>query len=369
MVTTTRIRSGFDVELQLGRGWVLTALQTLATEGLLLTPPPPLPPDADVAVADVAVVFEPDGWDLKVDLVIGGLPYSALAGIELSADGAELVVTNDSTADVSTIPFDVLDGLAGVPTLVKLRGDAAHEPCFAVLANLDLRASPQSADPLPEGEHVARGEALLAQSFLPAGTDVAVGIGQATFPRFANDIWHTDLRAADGSHPLPDAENKIGTWHAASSAPEPGGIRMTLVGEVPIDVWPDATVTVDVYLRPQVVDGAITFSLDWTPTSTPGCSATSSAASSGGSSGWSWGCSPEARYCLQSVPDSSPGCSQWSSWRPWRAGSSGEGSSRPSTGSRCRRCWAATTGSWSRRSPPATTTGSRSACCTRFPDR
>lgn len=262
MVTTTRIRSGFDVELQIGRGWVLVALQTLAAEGLLLTPPPPLEPDARVAVDDVTVMFEPDGWDLKVDLVIGGLPFSALAGIELSESGTELVVTNDTTDDVSTIPFDVLDDLAGVPTLVKLRGDDTHEPCFALLANLDLRAGPQDGDPLPAGEHLPRGQALLAQSFPPAGTDVAVGIGQQSFPRFANDIWHTTLRAADGSHPLPDAENAIGTWHVASSAPEPGRIRITLVGEVPIDLWPDATVTVDVHLSPRVVDGAITFSLE-----------------------------------------------------------------------------------------------------------
>lgn len=61
---------------------------------------------------------------------------------------------------------------------------------------------------------------------------------------------------------MPDAENAIGTWHVASSAPEPGRIRITLVGEVPIDLWPDATVTVDVHLSPRVVDGAITFSLE-----------------------------------------------------------------------------------------------------------
>lgn len=262
MVTTTRIRSGFDVELQIGRGWALVALQTHAAEGLLLTPPPPFQPDTEVVVDDVTVVFEPDGWDLRVDLVIGGLPFSALAGIELSDDGTELVVTNDTTDDVSTVPFDVLDGLAGVPTLVKLRGDDTHEPCFALLANLDLRASPQSGEPLPEGEHLARGQAVLAQSFLPAGTDVAVGIGQPTFPRFANDIWHTVLRDTDGSHPLPDADDQIGTWHGVSSAAEPGRIRITLVGEVPIDLWPDATVTVDVFLSPRVVDGSITFSLE-----------------------------------------------------------------------------------------------------------
>ncbi|MGH9227539.1 MAG: hypothetical protein ACRD07_02205, partial [Acidimicrobiales bacterium] len=152
--------------------------------------------------------------------------------------------------------------MAGPPAMVKLRGDADHEPCLALLANLNLRASPQSGEPLPEGEHLPRGQVALATSFLPSGVDLAVGIGATTFPRFANDIWHTELRAEDGTHPLPDADDRRGTWNVVSAAPQPSRLRITLVGEVPIDIWPDATIRVDLHLTPTVEDGVVGFGLD-----------------------------------------------------------------------------------------------------------
>jgi hypothetical protein len=47
-----------------------------------------------------------------------------------------------------------------------------------------------------------------------------------------------------------------------SAAPQPGRLRITLVGEVPIDIWPDATVRVDIFLTPTVEDGVVGFRLD-----------------------------------------------------------------------------------------------------------
>jgi hypothetical protein len=261
MVDTTRIRSQFDVEMQLGRGWLFRALATLAAEGLLFTPPPPFPPDAEVGIVDVEIIFEPADWDLRIDLTIAALPMRVLARVALAADGTELEVTNDQTPEVTRIPFDVFQGLAAPPVLVKLRGNDDHEPCLALLANLDIQAGPQSEEPRPDGDPLPRGEPLLALSFLPTGVDVAVGIGLATFPRFANDVWHTQLRADDGTHPLPDAADPIGTWHVVSAAAQPGRIRLTLVGEVPIDIWPDATITIDINLTPEIVDGAVTFTI------------------------------------------------------------------------------------------------------------
>jgi hypothetical protein len=190
----------------------------------------------------------------------GESPFPTLGAVALSDDGTELRITNNRTDDVSIIPFDLLDNLAGPPAMAKLRGDANHEPCLALLANLDLRANPQSEEPF-ENE-LPRGHIGLAVSFLPAGTDLAVGLGSTTFPRMANDIWHTQLRADDGSHPLPSADDRRGTWDVVSMAPQLGRVRIALVGEVPIDIWPDATVRVDLHLTPTVENGVARFRFD-----------------------------------------------------------------------------------------------------------
>jgi hypothetical protein len=256
MVDTARITSEFDVEVQLGRGWILTSMRILAAEGLLI----PGTPVDDVTAVDI--IFDQDPWDLDTVIIIAEIPLPTLAHVELSEDGTELHITNNRTPAESVIPLGLLDDLAGPPVMVKLRGDANHEPCLALLANLDLRANPQSEDPMPEGEHLPRGQVALATSFLPSGVDLAVGMGATTFPRLANDIWHAELRAEDGTHPLPNAENPQGTWDVVSAAPQPGRLRITLLGEVPIDIWPDATVKVDIYLTPTVEDGVVGFQLD-----------------------------------------------------------------------------------------------------------
>ncbi len=262
MVDTSRISSEFDVEVQIGSGWILTALRILAAEGLLIELPPEVPPGSEVDVSAVTIVFDQEPWDLDVIITIAGLPFPTLAAMELSADGKELTITNNRTDDEAVIPFDVLQSLAAPPVMVKLPGDDGHDPCLALLANLDLRSNPQGEDPLPAGEHEARGQVDLATSFLPTGVDLVVGIGSATLPRFANDVWHTQLRAADGSHPLPDEDDPKGTWHGVEANFELGTMRLTMVGEVPIDLWPDATVQVDIYLTPTVEGGVAGFRLD-----------------------------------------------------------------------------------------------------------
>ena len=258
MIDTTRITSGFDVEVQIGAGWILTALGTLASQGLLISLPDEAPPDAEVTVTGVRIVFDQPPWDLEIELAIGGLPLLVLGHIELNEAGTELQITNNRTEDVTIIPFEILDDLAHAPALVKLGGNDDHEPCFALLANLNIQASPQNEEP----SHVERGQADLALSFLPNGVDLAVGVGRWTFQRFANNIWHTDLRADDGTHPLPDEANKVGTWNVVLAAPQPDRVRIELLGEVPIDIWPDATVRINIFLRPETVDGVLKFTLD-----------------------------------------------------------------------------------------------------------
>ncbi len=99
---------------------------------------------------------------------------------------SELIISSSiPNTEPTRISFSSLSGLAAPPRLRKVQGDADHEPVIVFLANLDLRASPQSGEPLPPGEHVERGREL-ALSFLPRGKDMAFGIGDLTFPRIAN---------------------------------------------------------------------------------------------------------------------------------------------------------------------------------------
>lgn len=263
MILTNHIISGFDVELQLGARWFLTALRGLNDRGLLLPdgPPPPFDPDAPVTVESVEITFDVPNRDLVAQVVIAGVPLTIFISLDLSDDGRELVITsNVPNSDPINVPFDALSGLAGPPRLLKLRGGDDHDPCIAFLANLDLRASPQDQEPLPEGEHVERGTEV-AVSFLPPGQDIVIGIGAATFPRIANDIWHTSLRAGDGSHPFPDAEDEQGTWKSAKVEAQDGRIRITLKADVPV-MGPDADVTIAIDLSPTVADGLVTFQVN-----------------------------------------------------------------------------------------------------------
>lgn len=270
MIDTNRIRSGFDVEFQLGSGWFLTALNGLAERGLLIPPGtiPFIADDATFEVTAVDIIFDPPGRDLRIDILISDLlPVTVFASLSLSDDGSNLIIENSLTDDPTVVPFGVLSGLAGVPELVKLQGNNDHEPVFALLANLDLRASPQSGPPLPAGEHVPRGDGANALSILPLGRDVAIGVPQAALTRFANDIWHSQLADEDGNHPFPDAEDEQGDWRSVSMFVQNGRLRVTLqaraqVDSPLIDVIPDPDVTITVDLLPVIDGGALSFELD-----------------------------------------------------------------------------------------------------------
>jgi hypothetical protein len=274
MIDTTRIRSEFDLELLLGSGWFLTAIRALHNNGLLLPDelPPPAPPDAEVVIVDVQIIFEPN-LDLQIDLTVAGFPLSIKAALTLSDDGSELFITTDMEDVEATVPFDVLDNLAGPPVLQKVAGEGDNAPAIAVLANLNLRASPQSGEPLPADQHVERGDTSLAQSFLPSGQDMVLGVGEATYQRFANDIWHTPsedggLRAEDGSHPLPDADNKRGDWSVVSMTPRAGRIRVRLEGDIPVDspifdLVPDPHVTITLNLIPTIENENVSFTIEF----------------------------------------------------------------------------------------------------------
>jgi len=259
-MNTTRISSGFDVELQLGAKWFRTALDLLNEHKLL--GPPGLP----IVILDVQITFEP-GWDLQIDVL--GLDDPVFAKVELSADGSSMTFTTSlPLVPPTTIPFSVLQNLSGVPVLVKRAGDSEHEAVMVLLANIKIHAEPQNEEPGDlEANPLPRGNADDAVSFLPLGKDVAFGLSKETFSRFANNIWHTQLRADDGTHPLPDKENKKGDWSKVTMSGGDGKIKIKLEGDIPvdspiIDLVPDPHVTITLTITPSVENGVLSFSID-----------------------------------------------------------------------------------------------------------
>jgi len=258
MITTSKISSGFDIELQLGGGWFFTALNLMNDNGLLL-------PGTPITITNVQITFDP-GWDLQID--VAEFPFPVLAKAEISDDGSELTLTtNIPQIPAQTIPFGALKNLAQPPVLKKIAGDIDTEHVLAILANMNIHAEPQSDDKLPDGEILERGNADDAQSFLPLGKHIGFGIGKDSLKGFGNNIWHTNLRAEDGSHPLPDADNKKGDWSKVTMKPVDGKIKLILEGDIPIDsplidVVPDPHVTITILLTPSIKDGKLTFSID-----------------------------------------------------------------------------------------------------------
>jgi hypothetical protein len=246
MIDTSRIQSGFDAELMLGGKWFLTAVQTLAANGLISLP--------DGATISNVSVIPDEEWDLAIE--ISGI-FIVKASMEI-VDNKFSFVTDFNNSSF-TIDMPNFGQLAHPPVLKKTEGDSEHENAMALLINLALLANPQNEDPIPDME---RGDPDNAISFLPKGQHIALGIASESFKRFANNIWHSNLRAEDGTHPLPDKENKKGDWKKVKASLNKDRIKFTIEGEVPIDLWPDADVTLEIEITPILTDGKLTFSIN-----------------------------------------------------------------------------------------------------------
>ena len=249
MITTTRIASGFDIELQLGGGWFTTTLRALDSVA-----------DTPVGIIGVEVTVDDPGFQLRI---LTGLGMD-LGALSISDDGSELTLTTQLSGTTLTIPFGAVEGFSGPPVLATLAGDSEHENVIAVLGNLVLQAEPQSEEPTLTP--VPRGDPAAAVSFLPLGLHVAFGMGKATYDRFANNIWHTELRGTDGTHPLPDEANDRGQWDVVRMTASGGSLRITMEGDISefpgAVVLPDPHVTITITLRPSLsADGRLEFEI------------------------------------------------------------------------------------------------------------
>jgi hypothetical protein len=249
MLDTSRIQSGFDAELQLGRLWFLTAIHALVDNGVINLPD-------GITLTDCHIIEGPQ-WDLEMQTSLN-IPVKA----SIVISHRKFVFTTNLGSDAFEIDMPNFGQLAHPPILQKVIGTNGFENAMSLLLNLDLRASPQNQNPLPAGEHLERGNADQAVSFLPNGQHIAVGLARGTFTRFANNVWHTELRDLDGSHPLPKpGQDKKGNWTKVTVSVTKRRIKFTLEGEVPISLWPDASVSLELELKPKLVDGRLTFSI------------------------------------------------------------------------------------------------------------
>jgi hypothetical protein len=266
MIKTSRIASGFDIELQVGSGWFRTAIDVLNDNGLLA------PSGVSITITNVLILLTGD-WSLQIDTDQFPDPILIALALIVTPQGTQLQLTpNVPGIPKRTVPFDALDGLSGTPILVRLDGDADHEPVIAFLGNLDIMGGPQDADPGPAPPH---GTPAHARSFLPRGKNVAFGMGSETFSRLANDIWHSQLRADDGTHPLPDESDRHGEWSGVrmtSYIPwrdqlgkeqkiETGKLYVKLSGDAEVDWAPDPHVTVTLLMTPALANGRLHFAV------------------------------------------------------------------------------------------------------------
>lgn len=250
MIDLTRVQSGFDAELMIGKEWLLTAIQALQENGVIELP-------LNMTIADVEIIDDQD-WDLRISTNLG---ITELA--RMTINNGMFRFETGTTNEVFEIPMPTFGQLAATPVLKKVLGSNGYENAMALLINLGIRASAQGGDPLAAGEHLQRGFPDSTVSFLPEGQHIALGIPRVSFERFANNIWHTELRDVDGSHPLPKpGMDKKGKWKRVKTGVSQKRIKFTIKGEVPIDWWPDADVDLEIILKPKLVDGKLTFSLD-----------------------------------------------------------------------------------------------------------
>lgn len=257
MLNTNEIQSGFDAEIMLGKGWFLTAIQTLSQNGVLNLSIGTL----TVTIDDIEIIDNPL-WDFNLITSFGG---AAQANLTIS-QGKFLFKT--SLGQSFSIDIPSLPNLSKQsPRLQKVMGDNLHENAIALLLNFDIYAWPQDYIlplTITDDEKPTRGNVNNTISFLPKGEHIAVGIGKDTFQRFANHRWHTEMRAADGSHPLPSPQKKKqGDWKKVKVDTSSGSIKFILEGEVPIDIWPDADVTLKLKMIPKLTDeGKLVFAID-----------------------------------------------------------------------------------------------------------
>lgn len=303
MIDNTRIRTGFDLEINIGADYLLAIVQGAYDAGeipneistgddpdqvLAIGRPSKvrilageedeadielfIPIDqlieGSVAVIGLAVTFGQDGVDLAYCYVDDETKaLIQFAGLLIGDPNLfEKVETNLREALDRRIDLDLVTTSAqGPPVTRKLPASGDCQAAFGIYLNLDLKIAPQSGP--PEEEFIPRGDAGRAVSFLPQDRSFAIGLGPDTFPRLANDMWHGLGEVQDNGaieHPVKDGDSTVGEYRSVAIAPRNGFMEVTVRSRIFIDIWPDADVTAVFHFTPTTNDGLLSFDIELT---------------------------------------------------------------------------------------------------------
>ncbi len=256
---TTRIQSGFDVELQFGAQWFKSAIDLLIEQKIINLP-------EYITITEVKISFEP-GCDLEVKI---GILFLELFSLSFTIDKynesdstikllrsplpASFKEYEDQIPEFFSIPFTALKNLDGPLRILKCNKDeqGEYEPVIAILANLKIHRNLN--DPYP------RGDAGAATSFLPAGQAITFGFSKQTFDRLADHLWHTEFEK-DGSHTLKYSGQEI-RWESVTMSGSSGKIKITCKGEAIVDNWFDPNVKITITIKPYIEKGKLYFKFD-----------------------------------------------------------------------------------------------------------
>jgi hypothetical protein len=196
-------------------------------------------------------------------------PLTQLAVAFLGLDSAEVTAKIKAQVD-RIVPFGVASGQSVQKAVLSMHPPTVARPAaLGVYINLVLKNGTGAADFV-----AARGDETLAQSFLDEGRDLAFATSPALFGMLGTDTF---LRMAEedpaGSgnfrHPLrkepgnPESE-EIGTLKSITIGPElgmdggpTGRLKVDVCGEYTIEVLPDPTFHLLVFMKPVVKDGLL----------------------------------------------------------------------------------------------------------------
>jgi hypothetical protein len=193
----------------------------------------------------------------------------AFAGLDVASITARIKAQLDRT-----VPFGVASGQSLQRAVVSMLPGGNEKPAaMGVYIELALKDGP--AD---DAFVAARGDVGAAVNFLDADKDIAFGTSPALYGLLGSDIFHRMAEEdppGSGSfrHPMREipgdrGSEEIGTISSVTVRPEAlqgsptGRLLIEVSGEYFLDDLPDPSFTLQIALRPVIVDGILTWDVD-----------------------------------------------------------------------------------------------------------